>query len=102
MSTLIRDIPSPCAIFFAPLEEHVCVRTRTTSEPDALGFRLATSLTALLREEVTKICPLVNPKTGQPYSKTWSELLVMATMSLAIQGSATALREAGTIHRFRP
>jgi Family of unknown function (DUF5681) len=52
-----------------------------------------TSLTALRRQEMNNLCPLINPKTQQPYNKTWSELIVMATMSLAIQGNATALRE---------
>jgi uncharacterized protein DUF5681 len=37
----------------------------------------ATSLTALLRQEMNNLCPLINPKTKQPYNKTWSELIVM-------------------------
>jgi hypothetical protein len=42
---------------------------------------------------MNNLCPLINPKTNRPYDKTWSELIVIATMSLAIKGNATALRE---------
>jgi len=45
------------------------------------------------REEMNNLCPLINPKTNRPYDKTWSELIVIATISLAIKGNATALRE---------
>lgn len=46
-------------------------------------------LTSLLKEEIEKICPLdKNTK-----KRTWKELIVIATMSLAIKGNATALKE---------
>jgi len=46
-----------------------------------------TCLTALLRKEIEKIC--LSDKQG----RTWKELIVMATMKLAMEGNAAALRE---------
>jgi hypothetical protein len=45
------------------------------------------SLTSLLQEEIGKICPADREK------RTWKELIVLATLQLAIKGNATALRE---------
>jgi len=45
------------------------------------------SLTTLLREEIAKICPADREK------RTWKELLVRATLQLAMKGNATALKE---------
>ena len=47
----------------------------------------ASCLTALLREEIGRICPA--DKEG----RTWAELLVVATMRLALAGNSTALKE---------
>jgi len=44
-------------------------------------------LTSLLKDEVEKTCPA--DKEG----RTWLQLLVEATMRLAIQGNSTALKE---------
>lgn len=44
-----------------------------------------TSLTALLRKEIHKICP------EDRQNRSYEELIVMATMRLAMQGNATAL-----------
>jgi hypothetical protein len=44
-------------------------------------------LTALLREELDKASP--DDKDG----KTWAELIVLATMRLAMAGNSTALKE---------
>ena len=46
-----------------------------------------TCLTALLRKEIEKIC--LSDKQG----RTWKELIVMATMKLAMEGNSAALRE---------
>ncbi len=45
------------------------------------------SLTSLLREEIKKICPADREK------RTWKELIVGATLQLAMKGNAAALRE---------
>src|SRR5215469_754084 len=42
-------------------------------------------LTHLLREEIQKICPADREK------RTWKELIVRATLQLAMKGNATAL-----------
>jgi hypothetical protein len=44
-------------------------------------------LTQLLREEIRKICPADREK------RTWKELIVRATLQLAMKGNATALKE---------
>ena len=44
-------------------------------------------LTSLLKDEIEKICP--DDKDG----KTWKELIVIATMRLAIEGNKAALKE---------
>src|ERR1035437_10350153 len=44
-------------------------------------------LTNLLREEIQKICPADREK------RTWKELVVRATLQLAMKGNATALKE---------
>jgi len=45
------------------------------------------SLTNLLREEIAKICPADQEK------RTWRQLIVRATLQLAMKGNATALKE---------
>lgn len=45
------------------------------------------SLTNLLKEEIAKICPADREK------RTWKELIVRATLQLAMKGNATALKE---------
>jgi hypothetical protein len=45
------------------------------------------SLTNLLREEIAKICP------ADRENRTWKELVVRATLQLAMKGNATALKE---------
>jgi hypothetical protein len=45
------------------------------------------SLTSLLKEEIAKICPADREK------RTWKELVVRATLQLAMKGNATALKE---------
>jgi hypothetical protein len=45
------------------------------------------SLTTLLQEEIAKICPADREK------RTWKELVVRATLQLAMKGNATALKE---------
>lgn len=44
-------------------------------------------LTSLLREEIAKICPADREK------RTWKQLIVRATLQLAMKGNATALKE---------
>ena len=44
-------------------------------------------LTSLLKEEIEEICPKDKEK------RTWKELIVLATMQLAMKGNATALKE---------
>lgn len=44
-------------------------------------------LTSLLKEEITKICPADREK------RTWKELIVRATLQLAMKGNATAMKE---------
>ena len=44
-------------------------------------------LTSLLREEIRKTCPADREK------RTWKELVVRATLQLAMKGNATALKE---------
>jgi hypothetical protein len=44
-------------------------------------------LTNLLREEIQKTCPADREK------RTWKELVVRATLQLAMKGNATALKE---------
>jgi hypothetical protein len=44
-------------------------------------------LTQLLREEIKKICPADREK------RTWKQLIVFATLQLAMKGNATALKE---------
>jgi len=46
-------------------------------------------LTTLLKKELERICPHedINPEK----KRTWKELIVMATMRLAIQGNNTAI-----------
>jgi len=44
-------------------------------------------LTSLLKEEIAKICPADREK------RTWKELIVRATLQLAMKGNATALKE---------
>src|ERR1035438_3558928 len=44
-------------------------------------------LTNLLREEIKKICPADREK------RTWKELVVRATLQLAMTGNATAVKE---------
>jgi hypothetical protein len=44
-------------------------------------------LTQLLREEIQKICPTDREK------RKWKELIVRATLQLAMKGNATALKE---------
>jgi len=43
-------------------------------------------LTSLLKEEIAKICPADREK------QTWKELIVRATLQLAMKGNATALK----------
>ena len=45
------------------------------------------SLTNLLKEEIGKICPADREK------RTWKQLIVRATLQLAMKGNATALKE---------
>ncbi|MBI4463172.1 MAG: hypothetical protein HY647_00575 [Acidobacteria bacterium] len=45
------------------------------------------SLTSLLKEEIKKVCPADRQK------RTWEELMVLATLQLAMKGNATALKE---------
>ena len=45
------------------------------------------SLTSLLREEIEKICPADREK------RSWKQLVVLATLQLAMKGNATALKE---------
>ncbi|MBI3896608.1 MAG: hypothetical protein HY313_11830 [Acidobacteria bacterium] len=45
------------------------------------------SLTSLLRDEIAKICPADREK------RTWKELIVRATLQLAMKGNSTALKE---------
>jgi hypothetical protein len=45
------------------------------------------SLTTLLKEETAKICPADREK------RTWKDLIVRATLQLAMKGNATALKE---------
>ena len=45
------------------------------------------SLTSLLKEEIAKICP------ADRENRTWKELIVLATLQLAMKGNATALKE---------
>jgi hypothetical protein len=45
------------------------------------------SLTHLLRDEIQKICPADREK------RTWKQLIVRATLQLAMKGNATALKE---------
>ena len=47
----------------------------------------AKTLTSLLRDEIEKICPQDREK------RTWYQLIVLATMQLAIKGNPTALKE---------
>ncbi len=44
-------------------------------------------LTALLRQEIARMCPA--DKDG----RTWAQLIVLATMRLAMAGNSTALKE---------
>lgn len=44
-------------------------------------------LTQLLREEIKKICPADREK------RTWKQLIVLATLQLAMKGNAAALKE---------
>ena len=45
------------------------------------------NLTSLLKDEIAKICPADREK------RTWKELVVRATLQLAMKGNATALKE---------
>ena len=45
------------------------------------------SLTSLLKEEIAKICPADREK------RSWKELIVRATLQLAMKGNPTALKE---------
>ena len=45
------------------------------------------SLTSLLKEEIKKVCPADRQK------RTWEELMVLATLQLAMKGNAVALKE---------
>lgn len=45
------------------------------------------NLTSLLKDEIAKICPADREK------RTWKELIVRATLQLALKGNATALKE---------
>ena len=45
------------------------------------------SLTNLLRDEIEKICPADREK------RTWIQLVVLATLQLAMKGNAVALKE---------
>jgi len=45
------------------------------------------SLTSLLRDEIERICPADREK------RTWKELVVRATLQLAMKGNPAALRE---------
>jgi hypothetical protein len=45
------------------------------------------SLTSLLKEEIKKICPVDRQK------RTWGELMVLATLQLAMKGNPAALKE---------
>jgi len=45
------------------------------------------SLTSLLKEEIKKICPADRQK------RTWEELMVLATLQLAMKGNTAALKE---------
>ena len=47
-------------------------------------------LTTLLRKEIKRIAPLT--QGGKPCTKTWEELIVEATMRLAIKGNPKALQ----------
>ena len=44
-------------------------------------------LTQLLREEIQRICPADRER------RTWKELIIRATLQLAMKGNATALKE---------
>lgn len=45
------------------------------------------SLTSLLREEIVKICP------ADKQNRTWGEIVMRATLQLAMKGNQTALKE---------
>lgn len=45
------------------------------------------SLTSLLKSEIEKVCP------ADKQCRTWLELIVLATMQLAMKGNASALKE---------
>jgi hypothetical protein len=45
------------------------------------------SLTSLLKEEIEKLCP------ADRENRTWKELVVRATLQLAMKGNGTALKE---------
>src|SRR5262249_49647121 len=49
--------------------------------------RNASSLTVLLREKITQICEY------DKQERTWQEMIVLATLRLAIEGNSSALRE---------
>jgi hypothetical protein len=44
-------------------------------------------LTSLLRKEVVKLCP------ADKQNRTWAELVMLATLQLAMKGNQTALKE---------
>jgi hypothetical protein len=45
------------------------------------------SLTSLLRDEIIKMCP------ADKQGRTWGELVMLATLQLAMKGNQTALKE---------
>jgi len=49
--------------------------------------RNASSLTVLLREKIAQICEY------DKQERTWQEMIVLATLRLAIEGNSSALRE---------
>jgi hypothetical protein len=49
--------------------------------------RNVSSLTALLREKIAQICEY------DKQQRTWQEMIILATLRLAIEGNSSALRE---------
>jgi hypothetical protein len=52
--------------------------------------RNASSLTVLLREKIAQICEY------DKQQRTWQEMIILATLRLAIERNSSALRKSGT------
>lgn len=50
-------------------------------------------LTSLMRAKMDQVAKLIDPVTQEPYGKTWKELIVLATLKLALEGNHSALKE---------